>query len=141
MPTAQKSALHNWQATSNEIRKKYRDIGRDELEAAADSIESVVDLISRKTGETRQQVEEFVGGLMSQGSAAAERLGESARQYAGRAGEMAEETYDQMAQRVRDGYEYAQELVQDRPTQSMLVAFGCGALVGTVVTLLLRERR
>jgi ElaB/YqjD/DUF883 family membrane-anchored ribosome-binding protein len=50
------------------------------------------------------------------------------------------ETYDQVAETVRHGYEQAEEYVQSRPAQSLAMAFGCGLLTGFVVGLLMRSR-
>lgn len=141
MPTAHKNSLPNWQAASAEIRRKYTNIARDELEAAAESADAVVDLVARKTGEARSQVERFVNDLLGQGSATVQRAADAARDYAARASDMAGEGYGQMRQSMLDGYETAQEYVQQRPAQSMFAAFGLGALIGAVATLVLCERR
>ena len=50
------------------------------------------------------------------------------------------ETYGQVADQIRHGYEEAERTVQRHPTESVLMAFGGGLIAGVIVGLILRSR-
>jgi ElaB/YqjD/DUF883 family membrane-anchored ribosome-binding protein len=100
----------------------------------------LVGVIQRKTGESRQKIEDFLDEIIAGGASAFEQVTESAREYAREASERFQETYDQAADRVRGGYEEAAEMVRRRPAESVAVAFGAGLIAGVIVGLTMRSR-
>ncbi len=61
--------------------------------------------------------------------------------YAHQAAEQVREASSRVRERVENGYGRAEGMVQSRPAESVLMAFGCGLAVGVGVTLLLSRDR
>lgn len=75
----------------------------------------------------------------------AANAGETARQYAGQAGDMARHQYDTLHQQydrasadLRGRYSDAEAAVRRAPMESLLVAFGTGLVAGVVLGLSFR---
>lgn len=63
-----------------------------------------------------------------------------ARDTSEQAVEEVERITDHVSESLRKGYEQAETLVQQRPAESVALAFGLGIVVGAVVGLVLRNR-
>jgi ElaB/YqjD/DUF883 family membrane-anchored ribosome-binding protein len=64
---------------------------------------------------------------------------ENVRTYAQQATEKSGEQAQYAMDAARRGYEETEELVRQRPMESMLTCFGVGVLTGVVVGLMLRR--
>jgi ElaB/YqjD/DUF883 family membrane-anchored ribosome-binding protein len=97
-------------------------------------------VIQRKTGESRQQIEDFLDEIVAGGASTFEQASETAREYARQASDRFHETYEQASESVRAGYDEAAEMVRRRPAESLAVAFGAGLIAGVIVGLTMRSR-
>ena len=129
-----------WNDIKGRVKQEWGNITDDDLKAVEGSIDRLVGLIQKKSGEARLEVEKTLRSLSEQsagmlGSAsqavqgAAQAAQDYAHQYAGQATDMAKEQYTR-----------AQDLVRQRPAESVIVSFGTGVLIGVVVGLLVRSK-
>lgn len=125
-----------WNDIKARVRQEWANISDDELKHVEGSIDRLVGLIQKKTGEARAEVEKALRSLTGQstdalGSAsqAVQGAAQAAQEYAGQASDMAKEQYGR-----------AQEMVRQRPAESAIVCFGTGLLLGVVVGLLVRSK-
>jgi uncharacterized protein YjbJ (UPF0337 family) len=138
---AMQQQLHgNWHEIKGAVKRKWGQITDQELTTAEGNVESLIGLIQRKTGETRDAIECFLEDLGSEAKSAVGQAANTVRQYAQAAGDQVGEAYDQVAQRVQRGYQAAEEHVREKPAQSLAVAFGAGVFLGVIVGALLRSR-
>lgn len=141
----------NWNEIKGKLRTKWGQLTNDDVQSFSGSIDQLVGLIQRKTGETRGSVEKYLEEVSASGASTLNQAAESARQYAqqatekareyaGQATETIQQRSKQAAESLRHGYEEAEHLVRDRPAESMAVCFGAGVFVGVLLGIVLRSR-
>jgi uncharacterized protein YjbJ (UPF0337 family) len=126
-----------WNEISGKLKEKWGELIDDDLRAFNGNVDQLVGTIQRKTGESRAAIEGFLGEIAEGSSQAASHLRDKAQEGATQFAQAAREGYDAL----RQGYAEAESMVQQRPGQSLAVAFGLGLLAGVGVALLLRQRR
>ena len=136
----QQSLQGNWNEIKGKLRSKWGSLTDDDLTIFNGNVEQLVGAIQRKTGEARESVEQFFEQVTADGTAAISRAGETVRAYAQQAANSVQETSHRAAASVRQGYAEVEDVVRQRPAQSLAVCFGAGVISGVVVTLLLRGR-
>jgi uncharacterized protein YjbJ (UPF0337 family) len=126
----------HWNELRGKLKEKWGKLTDDDLRSFNGNVDQLIGRIQQKTGESREAIEHFLSQIAEEGSdfvgAARERVQETASQVA--------DEMRQGYQNLRQGYAEAEKIVQQRPGQSLAVAFGIGLLAGVGVTLLLRER-
>jgi uncharacterized protein YjbJ (UPF0337 family) len=141
----------NWNELKGKLRDKWGQLTNDDLQQARGSVEQLIGLIQRKTGEARSSVEGFLDEATANGAGAVSQAAETAREYAQHAMEAVQERsretvenfrkgYGQAAESFRKGYEQTEGMIKDRPAESAAVCFGVGMLVGVILGLSLRGR-
>ena len=130
----------NWNEIKGKLQSKWGALTDDDLAVFQGNVEQLVGTIQRKTGEARESVEQFFSQFSSDSAAAVSRAGETVRAYAQQAAETVQETSQQAAKSAREGYAEVEEMVRQRPAESLAVCFGVGVITGVVVGLLLRSR-
>jgi uncharacterized protein YjbJ (UPF0337 family) len=141
----------NWNELKGKLRNKWGQLTNDDLQMAHGSVDQLVGLIQRKTGEARSSIEKFLEDATAGGSGAFNQAADTAREYAHQAMDAMQDRskqaveqfrrgYDQAAEQFRRGYEQTEEMIKDRPAESAAVCFGVGMLVGVVLGLALRSR-
>jgi uncharacterized protein YjbJ (UPF0337 family) len=130
----------NWNEIKGELRKRWGQLTNDDVQTFNGNIEQLVGLIERKTGETRSVVEDYLNELTENGSAAIGAAAEGARQYVQDAAQRVQDGSRQAVDTFRHGYEEAEEMVRQRPSESVAVCFGVGVFVGLLVGLTLRSK-
>jgi len=136
----QQQLAGNWNEVKGAVKQRWGQLTDQDLTAAEGSVERLIGLIQRKTGETRNKIEQFLDEIGSEGSSMAQQVASTAREYAEAAGEQVNQAYDQVAERVQQGYQAAEERVRDNPLQSLAVAFAAGVLTGVIAGVVLRSR-
>ena len=136
----QQTLKGNWHELAGKIREKWGQLSDDDLEQFKGNVAQLVGVIQRKTGETRSDIEKFLDDATQNGAATISRVAEKSQEYANHAAEMAADAADTLAERARDGYENAGQMIQQRPGQSVAVAFGAGLAAGLLIALLVRPR-
>lgn len=126
-----------WNQIRGKLREKWGQLTDDDLARFDGNVEQLVGKIQRKTGEARQSVEHFLEELAGDGASVMQR----AEAYAQQAAEQVRETTHRVREGVEQSYARAEGMVQARPAESVLLAFGCGLAVGVGMTLLLIRDR
>ena len=103
-------------------------------------MDQLLGVLQRKTGEARESIAQFFEGLSADGASAISRASEAVRGYAQQAADSVQETSHKAAASVREGYAEVEDMVRQRPAESLAVCFGVGVITGVVVGLLLRHR-
>ena len=117
----------NWDEAKDKLRSRWSSLTDDDLFNG--NVDQLVDAIQRRTGETRERIEQFFEQLSVDGAASFSGGGQTARAAAQPAADAALETSEPAAN--------VAPMVQ-RSTQSLAVCFGAGVIAGIVVTLLWR---
>lgn len=137
----------NWNEIKGKLRSRWGQLTNDDVQTFNGNVDQLVGLIERKTGETRSAVEEYLDELTANGSATIGAAVDEARQYVEGARQYVEDAAQRIQQRsrqaidtFRDSYDDAEEMVRQRPTESVAVCFGVGVFVGLLFGLSLRSR-
>jgi len=138
--TNQQTLQGNWNEIKGKVRSKWGWLTDDDLTVFNGNVDQLVGTIQRKTGETRESIEQFFEQFGSNGASAIGRAGETVRAYAQQAAETVQQTSKQAADSVREGYAEVEDLVRQRPAESMAVCFAAGIITGVAVAVLLRWR-
>jgi uncharacterized protein YjbJ (UPF0337 family) len=125
-----------WNDIKGRVKQEWGDITDDDFKQVEGNIERLVGMIQKKTGEARTEIEntlrslsEGSAGMLSGASKAVHDAGQAVHDYAGQATDMAKEHYGK-----------AQDVVRQRPAESVIVSFGTGLLLGIVVGLVCRSK-
>jgi len=138
--TNQQTLQGNWNEIKGKVRSKWGWLTDDDLTVFNGNVDQLVGTIQRKTGETRESIEQFFEQFGSNGASAIGRAGETVRAGAQQAVDAVQKTSQQAAASVREGYADVEAMVRQRPAESLAVCFGAGVITGVVVGLLLRSR-
>lgn len=128
-----------WDELKGRLQKRWGQLTGDELQEARGSTIELVGVIERKTGETREEIEDFLENIAAAGESVVRQAMDTAGEYAGQASEAIRGQYDHMADNVRAGYERAEQMVRRSPVESVAVAFGAGIITGVIVGLVLKK--
>jgi uncharacterized protein YjbJ (UPF0337 family) len=126
-----------WTQIRGKLREKWGQLTDDDVARFDGNVEQLVGKIQRKTGEAKQSVEHFLEELASDGASVMQR----AEAYAHQAADQVRDTTQKVRDGVEQGYARAEGMVQSRPAESVMMAFGCGLAVGVGITLLLGRDR
>jgi uncharacterized protein YjbJ (UPF0337 family) len=137
---SQQELTGNWREIKGKLKQRWGALTDDELTSAEGNVERLVGMIQRKTGETRNAIEEFLDEISAEGASLARKVADHTRAYAQAAGEQVNRAYEGVAESVREGYEQAEGYVQRNPVQSLAFAFGAGVLTGVIVGVVMRSR-
>lgn len=147
----QQTLQGNWNEIKGKLRSKWGQLTNDDLQQAHGSVDQLIGLIQRKTGEAKGSVEHFLEELTSNGSSGFSKATEAVKDYAHTAVESLQDTskkasesmrkgYDQASESLQHGYEEAEHMIKKRPAESAAVCFGIGMVVGVVLGLTMRSR-
>ena len=125
-----------WNDIKGRVKQEWGNISDDELKQVEGNIDRLVGLIQKKTGEARVEIEktlrsfsEASSGMLSGASQAVHDATQVVQDYASQASGIAKEQYGR-----------AQDMVRQRPAESVIVSFGTGLLLGVVVGLVFRSK-
>lgn len=129
-----------WTELKGKIKSAWGQISDDELREFEGDVDQLVGLIQRQTGRARQEIENRLGELDERFSPMLSRAAETAREYAEKTSQAASDASEKIRQSVAAGHAQAEQMVQQRPLESVAVAFGTGLIAGIIVGLLVRSR-
>lgn len=130
----------SWNQVKGKIRDRWGELTDDELQSAKGSVEQLIGLIQRKTGETRSAIEDYLNSATASGASAIGAGAEAMKDYFNTAAESVRDTAHDAMESVRVGYDETEELVRRRPMESLAVCFGAGLIAGVIVTLVMRSK-
>ena len=130
----------HWNELAGQIREKWGQVTDQELQQVRGNGQQLVGLIQRKTGESRAAVERELDELVKDSESMLGRAAAATREATAQATETVKKGYQQVSESVMHGVEDAQQVVRDRPMESVAVAFGSGLIAGVIIGLALRAR-
>jgi uncharacterized protein YjbJ (UPF0337 family) len=136
----QQTLQGNWNEIKGQLKTKWGQLTNDDLQQAHGSVDQLIGLIQRKTGEARNSVEHFLEELTSNGSSTFNKATETAKEFAHSAMESVQDTSKKATDSMRRGYEEAEHMIKHRPAESAAVCFGVGMVVGVLLGLTMRSR-
>lgn len=129
-----------WNELSGRLKEKWGVLASDDLSRFEGNLEQLVGYVQQKTGKAREEVEKFVDSVASNSAQAYDKVASVAKEYVSEATDAVRQGYEQASANLSEGYERAEDLVRQRPAESLAVVFGAGLISGVVLTLMLRSR-
>jgi uncharacterized protein YjbJ (UPF0337 family) len=139
MALNQQTLEGNWNEIKGRLHEKWGQLTQDDLQQARGSVDQLVGVIQRKTGEARERVEQYLNEITSGGAGAVSKMAGAVRGYASQAVESVEDVTSRAGDYVRGGYVQTERMIQQRPMESMAVGFGAGLITGVVIGLMIRR--
>jgi uncharacterized protein YjbJ (UPF0337 family) len=125
-----------WHDLKGRVKQEWGNISDDDLKQVEGNLDRLVGLIQKKTGSARTEIEKMLrswslqsSNMLENASQAVQSATQFAQEYMGQAREVAGEQYGK-----------AQDLVRQRPGESIMFSFGTGLLLGVVVGLMCRSK-
>jgi uncharacterized protein YjbJ (UPF0337 family) len=129
-----------WNEVRGQLKKKWGELTDDDLKFTNGNIDQLVGVIQRKTGETREGIEQFIDALTAQGASAVAQAADAVGEYGRFMTDQMREGYNRVSDRFGRQYENSRAMIRENPAQSVGTAFCVGILLGVVVGLALRSR-
>jgi len=129
----------NWNEIKGQLREKWGQLSDDGLEAVSGNVDQLVGLIQKRTGESREKVEKYLTDITAEGASTVSRLSEGARDAVQHSMEGVRDTAHRVGDSVRSGYDQAEYMVRQRPTETVLAVFAAGMVAGFACGLLCRR--
>jgi len=130
----------HWNELTGKVKHAWGNLTDNDLKSVEGNVDQLVGLIQRKTGESREVIEEKLGEFSEKFASFTEQAATTVRQSAQQVTEKFQAATQQISDSARQTYSEAEALVQQRPAESVAVAFGAGLIAGVVVGLVLRSR-
>jgi uncharacterized protein YjbJ (UPF0337 family) len=128
-----------WNEVRGKLKEKWGQLTDDDIKAFEGTTDNLIGRIQRRTGETRKAIEGFLEEVTEDGSHHVEEIAEQANAAMNRARESVEAMASRVSEGAQEGYDRMEEMVMERPGQSLLVAFGIGLVSGIGVAMLLKS--
>jgi uncharacterized protein YjbJ (UPF0337 family) len=140
-----------WNEIRGQVKQKWAKLTDNDLTFANGNIDQLIGTIQRKTGEAREEIENFLNETMDKGASilqqakdavqnTASHVTESVRKGYQKAQESMHDGYESVTDKIEEGEEQFDEFVQNRPKQSVLIALGLGMVAGAGVAMFLANR-
>src|SRR5579859_7977118 len=95
----------HWNQLKGQVKEKWGQLTDNDLTSVEGNLEKLVGLIQQKTGTARREVENFFDNCVSQSTATANRLAQTAQEYMHGASESVAAGYEDLSNRIQRGYE------------------------------------
>jgi uncharacterized protein YjbJ (UPF0337 family) len=116
-----------WNQIRGKVKAKWGQLTDDDLQYAGGNVDQLVGKIQQRTGEAKQKIESFINDLM----------GDDAEGMMQNFADKAQHGYEQVSERMKDGYRKAEQFVTNNPGSSAAGVFVGGLICGVFVGLLL----
>lgn len=125
-----------WNDLKGRVKSEWGSITDDDLKQVEGSIDRLVGLIQKKSGQAREDIENTLRELSDQ---SADMLNNASQAFQD-VSQAFQDYADQARDKAREQYDRAQDIVRHRPAESIIVSFGTGLLLGVVVGLMCRSK-
>ncbi len=139
MKMNQQTLEGNWNEIKGKLHERWGQLTQDDLQKARGSVDQLVGVIQRKTGEAREGIEQFLSDVSAGGAGGVSKAAEAVRSYASSAVESVDDARQRAAEMMRGGYGQTERMIQQRPMESLAVGFGAGLIAGVVIGLMMRS--
>ena len=130
----------NWNEFVAAVQKQYTHVTVDDLDSVKGNIKDMVDMIQRKTGQARHEVEAFVASVTANTADAFQQASNKAGEYIHRAGDGVRDAYQYSIDASNDGYQNARKSVRKRPVEAVAIAFGVGIVAGLIAACTIHRK-
>ncbi len=130
----------NWDAVAQALGERWSGLNLSEIQSLRNKPDELVAEIQRRTGESQDSISQYLEEISNREASMTTKSMQAAREYAERAGAALQTAGNRVSESFRSGYTGAEHMIQERPGQSLIAAFGAGVIVGTIVGLLMRPR-
>lgn len=131
----------NWKSVIGVVKEKFGQITGDELTSLEGNLDKLIGLIQRKSGQSREWVEDFITDATGSTKDVVKRFTDSTTQYASQAADVVRENYDHLSDVAQRGYDSTRKTVSKRPLESLAIALGCGVLAGLLIGISMASKR
>lgn len=128
-----------WNQIKGKIRDRWGEFSNDDFARARGSVEELIGVIQQKTGEAREQVEDYLNSI-SPDNDFVNNAKEMAVEYAAYARENVGATAQHAMDQAKAGYIQTERIVRNKPIESLAVCFGVGLVAGVVGGILMRSK-
>lgn len=135
----QEALSGDWTRAKGKLREKWGDLSEDAMDRSRGNIQQLVGLIQRKTGKSREEIEEYLESAFGEQSWFTE-LKHSVGEYSHSAADAVADSASYAANQMRAGYIQSERMIRNRPTESLAVCFAAGVAAGVITGLMLRSR-
>lgn len=139
MATAQKIE-GNWNEIKGKLQKRWGQLSDEILKNFHGNMNDLAGVIERTTGESHKEVQRYLDELSDQAQSMYSSAASTVRDYSQQAARTFGDTGRQAMEQFRSGYAQTEDLVQNRPMQSVAITFGVGVAIGVLVGMLLRSK-
>ena len=119
-----------WNEFSGAVQKKYSQITADDLSATKGNIQQLTNVIQRKTGQAREEIETYLSSIASKSLDSLGAASHLASEYLDKVGKSIRDGYEHAKDATQDSYESAKESVGTKPAEAVVIAFGLGVALG-----------
>ncbi len=130
----------NWDEVKAKLREKWKQLNSDDLHRFDGDIEMLVELIERKTGESRESIEQFVSEAGGKGYSVLSKAKDAAVDYVKRGIEGVQQSAavltDGASRRLHD----TTARLKRSPVRSSAVCLGAGVICGVALGLAMSRR-
>lgn len=130
----------NWSEIRGKLRSRWGELTDSELCELDGNVQEIVGHIQHKTGAAREQIESYLDELTQQSTSFVSEAAERLQQGACDTAESAEQLAKQASESLKAGYENTEQLVRQRPVESLAVCFATGLITGVIVGLVLKSK-
>lgn len=130
----------NWNAIVGAVQETFGQISGDDLARVQGNVEQFFGLMQQKAGQSREQVEQFLADFSESAGSTISNAMETASEMATDATRYVSQGYEAAAESAERGYDYAREVVERRPIESLAVVVGTSLLAGVLIGLSLSRR-
>lgn len=117
-----------WDQLRGRVKEKWGQLTDEDLHIVGGNLDQLIGTIERKTGEARENVEQFLDELVA--GSTLHRVKETVMGYGESAMNAARESMEQVGGQARQQFDNAGQIVQRRPVESLAVVFGLGFVTG-----------
>ncbi len=129
----------SWNELKGQLREKWGQLTNDDLEAASGNVERLIGLVQRKTGESREAIDNFLSEAASKCQSSWNRTGQMFQDYTEAAVNGASQIGHDAKQHLHAGYVQSERFVRKHPMETLAVCLGVGLVAGLVATALTRR--
>lgn len=133
--------MGNWNRIVESLRAKFGNFTRDELARVEGNFEELVNLVQRKSGQSKEQIASFVSDCCESAGTTYGQVANRASHYVDAAGEVIRDNYDRVSSEAKKGLNYTVQSVGRRPLESLALAVGSGIIAGVLLGLSMSNRK
>ena len=130
----------NWPHVKDKLRQRWNQLTDEDLERWEGDVERLVRTIRKKTGDGREQVQDFLAELANNSGSAAHRAADAVSQYAQQITAKAQDVALDVAGAARAGAARTGQAVRHHPWETIGFSFVAGLVTGALLGLVLRSK-